>query len=111
MATQRVIQYVAGGKNKLPAVHLHCRVKPNASKSREGVTSVTDDAVELCVAAVPRDGESNKAVLAVLSEVSEQFGSRRALAGSAMLQDDDRLGPVLSSPLRLCLASWHQLLS
>lgn len=72
MAAPRVIQYVAGGKTKLPVVHLHCRVKPNASKVREGVTSVTDDAVELCVAAVPRDGESNKAVLAVLSEVSKE---------------------------------------
>lgn len=71
MATPRVIQYVAGGKNnRLPAVYLHCRVKPNASKTREGVTALTDDAVELCVAAVPRDGASNRAVLEVLSKVS-----------------------------------------
>lgn len=71
MATPRVIQYVAGSKNnRLPAVYLHCRVKPNASKTREGVTALTDDAVELCVAAVPRDGASNRAVLEVLSKVS-----------------------------------------
>lgn len=71
MATSaRLIQYIAGGKIKPSVVHLHCRVKPNASKVREGVTSVAEDAVELCVAARPRDGESNKAVLTILSEVS-----------------------------------------
>lgn len=73
MAASRVLHYVAGSgsKSKLPAVvYLRCHVKPRASKVREGVTAVTDDAVEVCVAAVPKDGESNRAVLAVLSEVS-----------------------------------------
>lgn len=71
-ATQRVLQYVApSGKTKLPTVHLRCHVKPGAAKAREGVTSLTDDAVGVCVAAAPRDGESNKAVLAVLSKVRE----------------------------------------
>lgn len=70
MATHRFIQYVAGSKNKLPTIYLQCRVKPGASKFREGVASLTDDAVELCVAAAARNGEANKAVLAVLSEVS-----------------------------------------
>ncbi|KAF3763792.1 hypothetical protein M406DRAFT_341214 [Cryphonectria parasitica EP155] len=69
MSTRRFIQYVAGSKNKLPTVYLQCRVKPGASKVREGVAALTDDAVELCVTAAAREGEANKAVLAVLSEV------------------------------------------
>lgn len=73
MASQRVLQYVAGAKQKPPTVYLRCHVKPGASKVREGITSLTDNTIELCVAAVPKDGESNKAVLAVLSEVSKPF--------------------------------------
>lgn len=72
MATHRFIQYIAPSKNKLlPTVHLRCHVKPGAAKVREGVTSLGEEAVELCVAAPAREGESNKAVLAVLSKVSE----------------------------------------
>lgn len=68
--TQRFLQYIApSGKNKLATVHLRCHVKPGVAKAREGVASLADDAVELCVAAAPRDGESNRAVLAVLSKV------------------------------------------
>lgn len=70
MASQRVLQYVAGAKKKPPTVYLRCHVKPGASKVREGITALTDGTIELCVSAVPKDGESNKAVLAVLSEVS-----------------------------------------
>lgn len=69
MASQRLIQYVAGTKNKLPAVYLQCHIKPRANKAREGISSVTDDAVHICVAAIPKDGESNRAVLSVLSKV------------------------------------------
>jgi uncharacterized protein len=70
MASHRVLQYFAGANKKPPTVYLHCHVKPGASKVREGITAVTDSTIELCVSAVPKDGESNKAVLAVLSEVS-----------------------------------------
>lgn len=69
MASHRVIHYIAGSKTILPTVHLHCHIKPRASKVREGVTALTADAVHICVAAIPKDGESNKAVLAVLSQV------------------------------------------
>lgn len=72
MASQRVIQYVAGTKNKVPAVYLQCHIKPRASKVREGVSSLTADAVHICVAAIPKDGESNRAVLSVLSEVGSR---------------------------------------
>lgn len=72
MASRRFIQYVAATpKNKVPAViYLQCRVKPGASKVREGILALGDGAVELCVSAAPREGEANKAVVALLSEVS-----------------------------------------
>lgn len=79
MASQRVLQYVAGAKKKPPTVYLRCHVKPGASKVREGITALTDSTIELCVSAVPKDGESNKAVLAVLSEVSESSTLNQAL--------------------------------
>lgn len=63
------IRYIAATKKSpLAALLLQCHVKPGASKSREGVASVTDDVVELCVAAQAREGEANKAVVAVLSK-------------------------------------------
>ena len=66
-----VIRYVAAAKKTEPGtLYLQCHVKPGTSKVREGVVSVTDHAVEICVAAPPRDGESNKAVIAVLCKVS-----------------------------------------
>ncbi|ROV90758.1 hypothetical protein VMCG_09412 [Cytospora schulzeri] len=68
MATHRFIQYAVGSNKKPATVYLKCHVKPGASKVREGITCLADDTIELCVSAVPRDGESNKAVLAVLSE-------------------------------------------
>lgn len=76
MTAHRFIQYAVASKSKPATVYLQCRVKPNASKVREGITSLADDAIEVCVSAVPRNGESNKAVLAVLSEVELQPLSR-----------------------------------
>lgn len=69
MATHRVLRYAVATKKNPATVYLHCHVKPGASKVREGITSLTDDTIELCVSAIAKDGESNKAVLAVLSEV------------------------------------------
>lgn len=69
MASSRALWYVAGTK-KSPhgTLCINCSVKPGASKAREGITSVTDDAVEVCVAAQAREGGANKAVVKVLSE-------------------------------------------
>lgn len=66
----RAMWYVVGTK-KSPhgTLYMHCNVKPGASKNREGVASVGEDAVEICVAAQAREGEANKAVIKVLSEV------------------------------------------
>lgn len=65
-----VLRYVAATKKSAKGtLYLQCHVKPGASKVREGVAAVTDNVVEVCVAAQPRDGESNKAVLEVLCKV------------------------------------------
>lgn len=64
------IRFVTGSKKSpLGSLHLQLRVKPGASKNREGILAVTDDAIELCVAAQAREGEANKAVVQVLSGV------------------------------------------
>lgn len=64
------IRFVAGSKKSpLGSLHLSLHVKPGASKNREGVISVTDEVIEVCVAAQAREGEANKAVVQVLSSV------------------------------------------
>jgi uncharacterized protein YggU (UPF0235/DUF167 family) len=70
MASSGAIRFVAGSKKSpLGSLHLQLRVKPGASKNREGVLAITDDAIELCVSAQAREGEANKAVVQVLSGV------------------------------------------
>ncbi|PLB34300.1 DUF167 domain-containing protein [Aspergillus candidus] len=44
------------------SLHIACHVKPNASSKREGIISVGPDRVDVCVAAVPKNGEANSAV-------------------------------------------------
>ena len=66
----RAIWYVAATKKSAKnTLYMHCNVKPGANKNREGVASVDDEAVGICVAAQAREGEANKAVVKVLSEV------------------------------------------
>ncbi|KAL2024997.1 hypothetical protein VTK56DRAFT_3696 [Thermocarpiscus australiensis] len=68
--SSRAIWYIAGTtKSPHGTLFLHCNVKPGASKNREGIASVDDEAVNICVAAQAREGEANKAVIKVLSEV------------------------------------------
>jgi uncharacterized protein YggU (UPF0235/DUF167 family) len=65
------IRYVASSTRfALGSIHLICHVKPGASKQREGIISVSDRVIEVCVAARARDGEANKAVKEVFSNVS-----------------------------------------
>ncbi|KJR87410.1 yggU family protein [Sporothrix schenckii 1099-18] len=65
------IRYVPAAKYPAAGILiLQCRVKPGASRVRDGVVAVTDGAVEICVAAHARDGEANKAVVQVLSQVT-----------------------------------------
>ncbi|KAL1967171.1 hypothetical protein VTN77DRAFT_3462 [Rasamsonia byssochlamydoides] len=50
-------------------LQISCHVKPNASSKREGIAAVGTDQVEICVAALPKDGEANAAVTKVIAEV------------------------------------------
>lgn len=70
MASSSAIRFVTGSKkNPLGSLYLQLHVKPGASKNREGIIAITDDAIELCVAAHAREGEANKAVVQVLSSI------------------------------------------
>ncbi|KAF4980944.1 hypothetical protein FZEAL_3164 [Fusarium zealandicum] len=70
MASSSAIRFVTGSKKSpLGSLHLQLRVKPGAHKNREGVSAITEDSIELCVAAQAREGEANKAVVQVLSSV------------------------------------------
>ncbi|ORY68317.1 uncharacterized protein BCR38DRAFT_422747 [Pseudomassariella vexata] len=69
MAARSAITLVKATKTApLGTLHIQCHVKPGVSKTREGIVAVLDDMVELCVSAQPRQGESNKAVLKIMSE-------------------------------------------
>ncbi|KAI0388862.1 DUF167-domain-containing protein [Xylariaceae sp. FL0594] len=67
MATRAAISLV---KQKASGefIQMRCHVKPGASKSREGVVGITDEAIELCVSAPAQDGKANKAVIQILGE-------------------------------------------
>ncbi|KAI1769848.1 YggU-like protein [Hypoxylon cercidicola] len=70
MATRSAITLVQKSKpSSAEILQLRCHIRPGASKVREGVAAVTDESVELCVAAPPQDGKSNKAVIEILSEI------------------------------------------
>jgi uncharacterized protein YggU (UPF0235/DUF167 family) len=70
MASKYAIRLVAAStKSQSPSIHLQCHVKPGASKRREGVTAITDEAIELCVAAAAREGEANKAAREVIGKI------------------------------------------
>ncbi|KAK4124577.1 hypothetical protein N657DRAFT_571995 [Parathielavia appendiculata] len=63
------IWYVAAArKSAQNTLYMLCNVKPGASKNREGIASVSKEAVEICVAVQARKGEANKAVMEILSE-------------------------------------------
>lgn len=51
------------------SLQISCRVKPNASGNREGITAIGTEKVDVCVAAVPRNGEANTALSRVFSKV------------------------------------------
>jgi uncharacterized protein YggU (UPF0235/DUF167 family) len=58
-----------GAKVHSPAtIHLLCHVKPGVHPSREGIAAVTNENIEVCVAAQARDGEANKSVREVIAD-------------------------------------------
>ncbi|KAK6953574.1 hypothetical protein Daesc_005879 [Daldinia eschscholtzii] len=74
MAARNAITIIQKSKPSSPEIlQLRCHIRPGASKVREGVAAVTDESVELCVAAPPQDGKANKAVIEILSETRLQI--------------------------------------
>lgn len=70
MASLPVVRHVASSaKSAIGLIHIQCHIKPGASKQREGIISVSDSVIEVCVSAQPRDGEANKAVRELFSDV------------------------------------------
>lgn len=65
-------------------LQVSCHVKPNAS--RDGIVAVGPEQVDVCVSAVPRDGESNMAVSEVFAEVrSVQLCIHYAVSSRAVI--------------------------
>lgn len=63
------IRFVTKGvkDRSVGTIQLLCRVKPGVSVNREGITTISDQGIEVCVAAQARDGEANKAVREVIA--------------------------------------------
>jgi uncharacterized protein YggU (UPF0235/DUF167 family) len=59
-----------GAQSAVGSLYLACHVKPGASSIREGVVSVGDSTIELCVRARAHEGEANKAVGKLIAEAS-----------------------------------------
>jgi hypothetical protein len=56
-------------KSAVGYIYLQCHIRPGASKQREGVVSVSDTVIEVCVSGQPKDGEANLNVRKVFSDV------------------------------------------
>ncbi|PVH88024.1 YggU-like protein [Cadophora sp. DSE1049] len=70
MTSLPAIRHVASSvKSAFGFIHIQCHVRPGASKQRQGIMSVSDSVIEVCVSAQPRDGEANKAVRELFSDV------------------------------------------
>jgi uncharacterized protein YggU (UPF0235/DUF167 family) len=71
MASHPAIRFVvSSAKSAVGYVHLQCHVKPGASKQREGVVSVSESVIQVCVSAQARDNEANRAVRELFSDVN-----------------------------------------
>ncbi|TVY56941.1 UPF0235 protein [Lachnellula cervina] len=69
MASLAIRHVASSSKSTLGYIYLQCHVKPGASKQREGIVSISENVIEVCVSAQAREGEANKAVREVLSSV------------------------------------------
>ncbi|KAG9250572.1 uncharacterized protein F5Z01DRAFT_677699 [Emericellopsis atlantica] len=63
------VRFISSKSSALGSISLQLFVKPNASAAREGIVSITPSAIHLAIAAQPKDGEANKAVIQLLSDV------------------------------------------
>ena len=87
MASTAVRLVTSAKKPSLHAIHIQLHVKPGAHKNREGITAVTETAVNLCVSAQAKEGEANKAVIDVLSDTLRMPKSRLQLARGLKSRD------------------------
>lgn len=71
-----------GPRAKGGFIQLLCRVKPGVSASREGISAVSDEAIEVCVTAQAKEGEANKAVREVIAQVSYLSQSASRMSSS-----------------------------
>jgi uncharacterized protein YggU (UPF0235/DUF167 family) len=61
-----------GAKSQTSSViHIICHVKPGVSATRQGITSLTPNRIEMCIAAQARDGEASAAVREVIAKVPQ----------------------------------------
>ena len=67
MLTQAIRFVAAKGARSPPTIQLVCHVKPGVSANREGITAVSKERIEVCVAAQAREGEANRAVRDVIA--------------------------------------------
>ena len=67
-AVRFVAAKAAVAKNCPGVVQLLCQVKPGVSAQRKGIADVSDERVEICVSAQPREGEANRAVRDVIAD-------------------------------------------
>ena len=69
MSAQAVRFVAAAAKSGTTGtLQLLCHVKPGVSASRQGIAAISEDRIDVCVAAQARDGEANKAVRRVVAD-------------------------------------------
>jgi uncharacterized protein len=113
------VRFIAGkhAKGRLApgTIQLLCHVKPGASANREGITAVTDEIIDVCVAAQAREGEANAAVRTVIAktlrvpksdvEIAKGMKSREKTvaiqigANVAAAEEIERIRALLSSSI------------
>jgi uncharacterized protein YggU (UPF0235/DUF167 family) len=66
------VRFVMGkeARASVGSLYLACHVKPGVSSRREGIISVSDSRIEICVRARAKDGEANKAVGDLIADAS-----------------------------------------
>ena len=65
------IRFTAGkaakARTSTGIIQLLCHVKPGVSANREGITALTEAAIDVCVTAQAREGEANAAIRTVIA--------------------------------------------
>lgn len=62
------IRFIAAkARTSTGIIQLLCHVKPGVSANREGITALTEAAIDVCVTAQAREGEANAAIRTVIA--------------------------------------------